>query len=91
MFEPITVPRKVRPDKLKQTCPFTEELSEYSVKAGREYLSKLRGYLEERFKDALEELKKRQVKLLLTNGETFSHEGGQITLEPLQAVILECV
>ena len=51
MFEPITVPRKVRPDKLKQTCPFTEELSEYSVKAGREYLSKLRCYLEERFKD----------------------------------------
>ena len=42
-------------------------------------------------KVALEELKKRQVKLLLTNGETFSHEGGQITLEPLQAVILECV
>lgn len=51
MFEPITVPRKVRPDKLKQTCPFTQVLDEYSVKAGREYLGKLRCYLEERFKD----------------------------------------
>ena len=51
MYEIITVPRAIRADKLKQTCPLELNLTEFSVKGGREYRAALRNYLEERFKD----------------------------------------
>ena len=50
----------------------------------------LGNFRQEAARVSLKELENRSVRLLLSNGETFSCENGEIDLEPLQVLILEC-
>ena len=50
----------------------------------------LGNFRQEAARVSLKELENRSVRLLLSNGEIFSCENGEIDLEPLQVLILEC-